>query len=132
MISELLKIIVIAIVSGIFATVLKKNSGEMSLLLSLASGVMIGILFLRFLKPILEFLEELRELSGLDKTYLEPVLKCLGIGILSQICVNICIDSGQSTTGKMIEMSACILCLYLAIPLFRSVIFLLGGLGGEP
>lgn len=129
MIQELLQILVIGIVAVIFATVLKKNCGEISLLIGLASGVVIGIFFLRLLEPILSFAEELRQLSGLDRELLEPVLKCLGIGILSQICVNVCTDSGQNAIGKMIEMSSCVLCLYISLPLFRGVISLLGGVG---
>lgn len=120
---------VIGIIAVIFATVLKKNYGEISLLIGLASGVIIGILFLRFLEPIVSFTEELRGLSGLDRELLEPVLKCLGIGIMSQICINVCNDSGQNAIGKMIEMSSSVICLYISLPLFRGVLSLLGELG---
>lgn len=132
MIQELMQIIVIGIVAAVFATVLKKHCGEISLLLGLASGAMVGFIFLRLLKPVIAFAEELRDLSGLEQELLEPVLKCLGIGILSQICVNICSDSGQNAIGKMIEMSSCVLCLYIALPLFRGILSLLKGLGGAP
>ncbi len=132
MIQELLQIMVIGLVSVIFATVLKKHYGEISILLGLTTGIIVGIFFLRLLQPVLNFMEELRRLSGLDPELLEPVLKCLGIGFLSQICVNVCNDSGQNAIGKMIEISGCILCLYISLPLFQGVIDLLGTLGGEP
>ena len=130
MIQELLQIMVIGIVAVIFATVLKKNSGEFSLLLGLAAGAVIGILVIKLLEPVLVFALELRDLTGLDQELLEPVLKCLGIGMLSQVCINICTDAGQSAIGKMIEMSSSVLCLYLSLPLFRGVLSLLKGLGG--
>ena len=132
MIQELLQILVLGIVTVIFATVLKKHSGEVSVLLGLSATVILGLFFLKLIQPILSFAEELRELSGLEGDLLEPVVKCMGIGLLSQICVNICTDSGQSAIGKMIEASGCVLCLYLSLPLFRGVLSLLGALGGEP
>ena len=50
MIQELLQIMVIGIVAVIFATVLKKNCGEISLLLGLATGVLIAVFFLQLLQ----------------------------------------------------------------------------------
>lgn len=132
MIQELMQIMVVGLISAIFATVLKKHCGELSILLGLGTGALICIVFLKLLQPILSFLEELRKLSSLSQELMDPLLKCLGIGLLSQICVNICSDSGQTAIGKMIEISGCILCLYVSLPLFRGVISLLGSLGGEP
>ena len=132
MIQELLQIIVVGIIAVLFATILKKHWGELSLLLGLGTGVIIGIFILKLFRPILDFIEELVSLSHLDPNLLEPVLKCLGIGLLTQICVNICSDSGQSAIGKMIEIAGSVLCLYISLPLFRSVISLLGNIGGEP
>ena len=103
MIQELLQIIVIGLFAVIFSTVLKKHCGELSRLLGLGAGILIGIFFLNLFRPIIEFIEELRDLTGLDADLFEPVLKCLGIGLLTQICVNICSDSGQNAIGKMIE-----------------------------
>ena len=90
---------------------------------------MLGLFFLRLFRPILSFIEELRELTGLDRSLLDPVLKCLGIGLLSQICVAVCTDAGQNAIGKTIQISGCVLCLYVALPLFRGILSLVSGLG---
>ena len=116
----------------IFATVIKKYCGDISILITLAGAVCIGILFLRLLQPILTFLDELQELSGLDPDLLAPIIKCLGVSLLTQICVNICNDAGQNAVGKMIEISGSVLCLYLSIPLFHCVLSLLETIGGNP
>ncbi len=125
----MLQIIVLGILAVIFATVLKKYCGELSILLSIVATLIIGMFFLRMFQPVLSFVEELRELTGLDRGLLEPVLKCLGIGLLSQICINVCTDAGQTAIGKMIQVSGCILCLYVSLPLFRGVLSLIGSLG---
>ena len=129
MTQNLLQIIVLGILAVVFATVLKKYAPDLSILLSMGATVVIGILFLRLFQPVLAFLEELRELTGLEPALLEPVLKCLGISLLSQICINVCTDAGQNAIGKMIQISACILCLYISLPLFRGVLSLMGGMG---
>ena len=121
---------IVGVLTVIFTAVLKKQNGELSILLSLGATLLIGLFFLPMAKPVLAFAEELRQISGLDRELLEPMFKCLGIGLISQICVNICTDSGQGAVGKMIEISGNILCLYVSIPLFRSVLSLFGKLGG--
>ena len=131
MIQDLFQIMVVGVFAVILISVLKKYSGDLSILLSLITAVLIAIMALRLFRPILTFADEIRELSGLDRELLEPVIKCLGIGLLTQICVNICTDSGQSGIGKMIEISGSVLCLYISLPLFRGVVSLLAEIGGN-
>jgi len=126
---NLLQITVIGILAVIFSTTLKKYCSELSLLLTIGASIIIGIFLLQFFHPILSFAEELRDLTGLDRHFLDPVIKCLGIGLLSQICMHICIDAGQNAIGKMIQICGCLLCLYISLPIFRGVLSLIGSLG---
>ena len=120
---------VAGILAVVFITVLKKYSPELGVLLTLISTLIIGIFLLQLFKPILSFTEELRQLSGLDSGLLDPVFKSLGIGVLSQISVNACADAGQSGIGKLIQISGCVMCLYVSLPLFRGILSLISGGG---
>ncbi len=129
MTQELFQILILGLLGVILTAVLKRHSGELSILLSIGTTVIMAIYFFRLLQPVLSFVEELRELTGLDRSLFEPVLKCLGIGLLSQFSVNLCTDAGQTAIGRTIQVSGCILCLYVALPLFRGVLSLMGSLG---
>lgn len=130
MMPELFRIIILGLTAVIFIAVLKKQSSELAVLLGLAACLIIGIFILRFFEPIYHFIEEMRDLCGLDPKLFEPVLKALGIGLLTQICSNISIDSGQTAIGKMVEISGSILSIYVSLPLFNSIVELVQNVGG--
>ncbi len=126
----LTKIAVLGVSAAIAATVLKKQAGESAMLLSIAACVLIAILLLEIVEPILDFVQELRGLTGLDSALMTPVLKAVGIGFLTQIASNVCADAGQGAIAKLVELSGSILALYVSLPLFRAVIQMIQTMGG--
>ena len=125
----LVKIAVLALSAALAATVLKKHSAETALLLSLTACVLIALVLLQILDPILDFLQRLRSLSGLDQALMTPMLKAVGISFLTQFASNICADAGQSAIAKLVELSGSILALYVSLPLFEAVLDMVQTMG---
>ena len=75
----------IAVITVVLTSLLKKTNRELALLLTLAACILIGVFFMRLAEPIVDFLSKLRNLAGLDKTLMTPMLKTIGIGFLTQI-----------------------------------------------
>ena len=126
----LAKIAVLGVSAAIAATVLKKQAGESAMLLSIAACILIALLLLQIVEPILDFVQELRALTGLDGALMTPVLKAVGIGLLTQIASNVCADAGQGAIAKLVELSGSVLALYVSLPLFRAVIQMIQTMGG--
>ena len=126
----LTKIAVLGVSAAIAATALKKQAGESAMLLSITACILIAVLLLQTVAPILEFVQELRGLTGLDSTLMTPVLKAVGIGFLTQIASNVCADAGQGAIAKLVELSGSVLALYVSLPLFRAVIQMIQTVGG--
>lgn len=127
---ELLQVAVVGIIAALMATMLKKHSAETALLLSLAACLLIALMLVNMTKPVLSFLSELRELTGLDSALMTPMLKAVGIGLLTQISATVCTDAGQSAIAKLIELCGGIFALYVALPLFEAVIQMMKTMGG--
>lgn len=127
---SLLQVAVLGLLTVIFANLLRKNNHELSIVLSLASCVIIAVILIQLAKPLIEFMERLRSVSGLDKTLLTPLLKTIGIGLLTQISGNICADAGENAIAKLIEACGAVLALYVALPLFEAVLEMMESLGG--
>lgn len=121
---------VIGVIAAILGTLLKKRSAELALLLTVAACVLIAILLLDLAKPILEFLSKLRNIAGLEKEIMTPMLKTIGIGLITQIGAGICTDAGESAIGKLIEVCGGILALYVALPLLEAVIDMVETMAG--
>lgn len=121
---------VIALLTVVWTALLKKQSKEMAVLLSMGACVLIGVLLLQLASPVVEFLGKLRNLAGLDRTLMTPMLKTLGIGLITQICATICADAGETSIGTLVEICGGVLALYVALPLLEAVIEMVETMAG--
>ena len=128
--THFIQALIVAVIGVILGAVIKKTHREMALLLSIAGCVVIGIFLFRLIDPLLDFFLRLRNLAGLDKNILSPVLKSVGIGLLTQITSKICTDAGENAVGSLVELCGSVLTLYVAIPLMEAVLELVEGMGG--
>ena len=99
-----------------------KISASVLIMTVCAMAMMVGIPYLR---QILEFMHSVFALTGLQDTVLSPLVKSLGIGILSEITVRICADAGYGSLGKTIQFVANILIVCISLPLFQALMELL-------
>lgn len=104
---------------------------DMAALLTLAVCVMMALVAMRYIRPILAFLEELEEIGGLDGDMIRILLQIAGIGIVSEIAVPVCNDAGNTSVGKSLQFLAVMIMLWLSIPLFRSLIQVLQEILGQ-
>lgn len=124
----LLKAAAAAILGCGVCLLLKKSNPEMGMALALmicVAGLALGT---ALLKPVLEFLSAARKMSGLSEAHFYPVIKAVGIGVCTKLCVDICKDSGQASMGGMLETLGTVCALYTALPLLESLLDILGGL----
>lgn len=110
------------VVGVILCLSLGKERKETAVLLSLAICAMAALTAGAFLSPVLDFLRELSSLAGLDSSVLTILLKVLGIGLVSQLAQLICADSGNDAMGKALQILTGVVTLWLALPLFRSLL----------
>lgn len=121
---------VIGVITVVMASLLKKTSRELALLLSIAACILISLILLQLAKPVVDFFAKLRDLAGLDKGLMTPMLKTLGIGLLTQLCATVCSDAGENAVANLIELCGGILALYVALPLLEAVIDMVKTMSG--
>ena len=56
------------------------------------------------------------------------VLKTVAIAVIAGISANLCRDAGQSAAAAGVELAAAVGALYVSLPLFRSMIAMIGQL----
>ena len=113
---------VLVVVGVILCLSLGKERKETAVLLSLAICAMAALTAGAFLSPVLDFLRELSGRARLDSSVLTILLKVLGIGLVSQLAQLICADSGKDAMGKALQILTGVVTLWLALPLFRSLL----------
>ena len=88
----------------IISMVLSKQGKDFSLLLILCVCCMVAAVALSYFQEIFDFIKSLESLGNLNHNFISILFKSVGIGILSEITVLICTDSGNSALGKVIQI----------------------------
>mgnify|MGYP005756699769 FL=1 len=116
------KIAALAVAAALCALVVRQNAREIGLVLALLAGALILGQALGAVEAIWELLEELGERAGLSPAVLDPVVKTVGIGILTKISAEVCRDAKESGIAAFVETAGAALSLYVALPLIRAVL----------
>ncbi|NLO47101.1 MAG: hypothetical protein GX111_02080 [Clostridiales bacterium] len=116
---------VLGIVASAIGLMIRKNSPEMALLLSISAGIVILYFAFNMLSGVKSFIEELADSAGLSPAILLPVLKNVGIAIAGKLASDICKDADQTASAGAVELVASAAAIYVSIPLMRTVLQML-------
>jgi len=130
MMEMMIKAAVTCIVVSLMALVLKGNTPELALLLTLAAVVSVMAAALSFYEEIRELLGLILQQTGLDESFFVPVLKIIAISFVSRLGSDICQDSGQKALSTVMELAGIFCALVTAAPLLQTVLAVLLDLGG--
>ena len=104
---------------------------DLSLVLTMTACVLVGLLFITYLTPIIDFLKTLQKLGDIQGNMLEILLKVLGIGIVTQLTQLICKDSGNASLGQALNLLGTAVILWLSLPVFTALIEIIQKILGE-
>ena len=122
------KILFLAIVTLFLVLVLEKHNKEFSVFVLLIAGILIFISVFENISEIIDTLDGLASRVELNKTYLQLLIKAVGIVYLVEIVKNVCIDSGNTSLGTKVEMAGKATLVMLTLPLITNVITLIEGI----
>lgn len=125
---EIFKLVGFAIIAVVLVIILKEQKKEMAVILSIVAGVAIMLYAISKMSGIVDMLNMLVEKSGVNKEFLEIILKVTGIAYIVEFGKNVCMDAGQSAIATKLEMAGKIIILTLSIPLLSTLITVLTGL----
>ena len=90
-------------------------------LIRIGSIVLFGVLLIASTEPLLSLIATLG--TGIGSTqYVETILKGIGIVFLTQICADICRDSGEGALAGHIETVGKLELLLLCVPLIEEIL----------
>jgi stage III sporulation protein AD len=123
---DILKIAAAAVAAAVCAVVVKQRAQE--LVLSLAAGALVLTMALGAVESVRALMDELGEAAGLSPAVLAPVLKTVGIAILTHISAEVCRDAKESGIAAFVETAGAAVALCVALPLLRAVLDTVTGL----
>lgn len=117
----ILKLCMVALLILTSSTVIRGWRSDFLPLIRMGAVVLFGSLLIASAKPLLSLITTLGTGAGISQ-YVETILKGLGIVILTQICSDICRDSGETTLASHIETVGKLELLLLCIPLIEEIL----------
>lgn len=115
----------------ILALTLKSHNKEIGAILGIGVCCMVALAALQYLSPVLDFLQTLENLGGLDSSMVATLLKVTGIGMVTEIAALVCKDAGNESMGKSMQLLGTATILWLSMPLLTALIELLQKILGE-
>ena len=98
---------------------------DLGLVLSLLVCIMISIAAAEYLDPVVELLQTLENLGGLDSGMITILFKSVGLGLVTEIAGMVCNDSGNASMAKALQLLGTAAVLWLSIPLFHGLLSLI-------
>ena len=107
---------------------LKDSNRQIAVILSITGVVLLLFTAVGELSKIVKSVTELSSSSGAALVYSKLMLKVLGITLLTQVVSDICRDNGENALASMTLTVAKIIVVSMVLPLFETVIGIIGGL----
>lgn len=123
-----IKAAAIGVTGSILALLLRRSVPELSLLVSLGAGLAAAFFCIGITGEIAQAYARLAEKSGISLALLTPVIKCVGIAMVTELGAQICKDASQAAAGTFIELCGALCALYVALPLLNSLVAVVEGL----
>ncbi|MEL4106213.1 stage III sporulation AC/AD family protein [Oscillospiraceae bacterium WX1] len=124
----LIKVAAIAVAGTVLALVIRKNSPELALMLTVSLALVALYLAFDTIKSVTDFVLSLSDMALISPAVLSIVFKAVGISIITKLSADVCRDAGQSSVASGVELAGSFAALYLALPLFETVITMIQSL----
>lgn len=121
----LLKLAALCAIAAILALLLREEKQLLSILVILALVLAAVPLLLRGFGEIFTFFNTLISLSALPERVFSPMLKVVGIAIVTKIGTSVCKEADSDTAAALLEMGGTCCALLASVPLMTMVLDLL-------
>lgn len=126
--AELGKIIAICLIGAVLTLLLEKSHPELAMLLALSVCAGLLLFGLSRLGTVLSALKQLAQAGGLSSDLLQPLVKTVGIALVTRTGAELCRDAKQGAMASVVEMAGAFCAIIVSLPLLGAVWELLRGM----
>ncbi|HCC06724.1 MAG TPA: stage III sporulation protein AD [Clostridiales bacterium] len=119
---EITQIIVICFIGVVMISILGKDNKEYGTYIRIVIGVIVFAAIFMKLASIAEMFMNIINKTNLSSTYIEVILKIIGIAYLSEFGSQICKDANEASFATKIEFTGKILIMVIAMPIMTAIL----------
>lgn len=110
------------------SVILREYNKQFAVIINIVAALLLAF---AVSKELFEIVDEVKSFSLVSDTaaaYCKLMIKILGITLITQIVCDICRDNGENSLASITSAAAKIVIISLILPLFKTVISIVGGL----
>lgn len=119
---DIVQIVGLGFVVTMLALILRQERPELALQLSLALVVIIFLVILDKIGAVLALFQELAARANVSMTYLNTLLKIIGIAYITEFGSQVCKDAGEGAIAGKIELAGKVMVMVMAAPIIALVL----------
>lgn len=120
--SDVMKLVGVAIISTILCMVIKKDRPEMAMFIGVLTGIMILLSVTYKLNFIIDSINDLAHKANIPTMYISLIIKLIGIAYLIEFAIQICKDCGEGNIASKLEFGGKIIVMTMSFPILVSII----------
>ncbi len=121
----------VGILSATAALLLRRQSPQTALLLSIGAGTLIILTVLKNILLTTQSVTQLLQAGGINAEYIVILFKVLGICFLTEFTCDTVTEAGMLSLATNISFAGKVLVLLAAMPLFREVLAAITSMAGQ-
>lgn len=125
---EILRICAIALSGLVIITLIKNYRPEFTVPVTISLSLLILWSAAESLKYIFAYMQTMYGQLSHGNEYFPVIIKVLAIAYITEFIASLCEDAGQKSIGTKVELAGKISVFFVAIPVFTSLLNLLGSL----
>ncbi|MGO1368228.1 stage III sporulation protein AD [Senegalia sp. (in: firmicutes)] len=122
---NIVQVVAIALIATLLIVTLREQRPEISILLSVVTGILIFIFIMDKVIFVIDVLKDLSIRANLDFIYFTTILKIIGIAYICEFGAQIAKDAGESSIATKIELAGKVMILVISIPILLSLLELI-------
>ena len=128
---RMLEAAVLGITGALLALQIKQAKPEYAIYLSVATGIFLLLLAAQRLEIVVESVRLIQSSISIQSSYIQVLLKIIGITYISEFAADICHDAGYSAIASQIGIFAKLSILAVSMPIVTALLDTIQGfLGG--
>lgn len=110
------------LVAALCAVVVRKQAPDIGLVLAMCGVAIILAFSMGLFEPVRTLMDELGERAGLSAEVLTPVVKTVGIAVLTRVAAELCRDAQEGGLASAVEVAGGACALLTCLPLLKAVL----------
>lgn len=118
---DIFKIFAVAITGTVLYIFVKQHKPELAAAVQTATVLVIFIFILSYAGAVVDQIKGFISGYSLKAEFISPMIKALGIAVITQITADLCKDNGNSSAGAKVEFAGRVLIIAMMLPMFKAV-----------